>query len=148
MASRSRPFRPGRPITPELASGAVVLNRAGTRTLLLHEKSEDRWCFPKGHVDPGESLEQAALREIREETGLSGVRLGREVLEVSYRFYDPRKRHNVHKTSIYYVAYAPERVATPERMFDRAQWVSLRVARDRLKFASDKAVLAALRAGR
>ena len=36
-----------------------------------------RWTIPKGHVEPGESIEQTALREGCEETGLNNLRLGR-----------------------------------------------------------------------
>ncbi|MGI0068596.1 MAG: NUDIX domain-containing protein, partial [Thermoplasmata archaeon] len=59
---RFDPFREGAPIVPELSSGAVIATEDGKKVLLLHEIAEDRWLFPKGHVDPGESLETAALR--------------------------------------------------------------------------------------
>jgi len=143
---RSAPYRPTAPIISELAAGAVLLSNEGTRALLLHQRDEDRWCFPKGHVDPGESLETAARREIREETGLTGVRLGEEIMEVSYRFYRPASRVNVHKTVIYFLAHAPERPARPEPMFDRAEWTDLDRARDLVKFSTDRRVIDAVRA--
>ncbi len=130
----------------ELAAGAVLLSESGEETLLLHQRDEDRWCFPKGHVDPGESLKDAALREIREETGLSEVRLGGEVDEVSYRFYQPATQRNVQKTVIYFLAFTQERSVRPEKIFDRAEWVDLATARDRVKFPADRRVIdAALR---
>jgi len=144
VPARSAPYRPSAPIVAELAAGAVLLSRTGTRTLLLHQRDEDRWCFPKGHVDPGESLSAAALREIREETGLSGVRLGPEVDVVSYRFYRPSSKTNVYKTVVYFVARTRERPARPEPMFDRAEWVGLRLARKLVKFDTDRHVLEAL----
>ena len=45
-----------------------------------------RWTIPKGHVEPGESLEQTALREVAEETGLTEFRLG-EKLDKLHFFY-------------------------------------------------------------
>jgi 8-oxo-dGTP diphosphatase len=129
---------------PELAAGAVLLSPSGRRTLLLHQRDEDRWCFPKGHVDPGESLRDAALREIREETGLTGVRIGPEVDVVSYRFYRPGSRVNVYKTVVYFLARTRERAARPERIFDRAEWVDLSIAPKRVKYDTDRHVLAAL----
>lgn len=144
MPARSGPYRPREPIVAELAAGAVLLDGSGKRTLLLHQSAEDRWCFPKGHVDPGESIGEAAVREIREETGFSEVRLGPEITAVSYRFYRPRTRENVYKSVVYFVARTRERDARPEALFDRAEWVSLRTARDRVRFATDRQVLDAL----
>ncbi len=144
LPARSVPFRAESPIVAELAAGAVVLQEGSDEVLLLHEKEEDRWCFPKGHVDPGESLKEAAVREIREETGLVDIRLEHELLEVSYRFFDPRKGQNVHKTAVYFLARTRERRLRPEPIFDRAEWVDFRSARSRVKFPADRQVLDAV----
>lgn len=141
MSVRTEPYRPAAPVVAELAAGAVLLSDTGEETLLLHQRDEDRWCFPKGHVDPGESLADAALREIREETGLSDVHLGEEVVEVSYRFYRPGSKRNVLKTAVYFLAFTRERTAHPEKIFDRAEWVDLSTARDRVKYATDRRVI-------
>ena len=58
------------------AAGGVVV-RDG-RVLLVHRPRYDDWSLPKGKLDPGESFEEAALREVEEETGLR-CRLGREL---------------------------------------------------------------------
>jgi 8-oxo-dGTP pyrophosphatase MutT (NUDIX family) len=112
--------------------------------LLLHQTDEDRWCFPKGHVDPGESLSTAAAREIREETGLTSVTLDGELGEVSYRFYNPRKGHNVYKTTVYFLARTPETTAHPEAIFDRYEWVGLPVALERVPYETDRRMLEVL----
>lgn len=64
-----------------LEAGAVVIQHVnGTVHLLLVRSSDGRaWLFPKGHIEVGESAEQAALRETREEAGVDGrigARLG------------------------------------------------------------------------
>lgn len=51
-----------------VGAGGVVFNQAG-EVLLLRDRM-GYWVFPKGHVDQGESLEQAAIREVQEETGI------------------------------------------------------------------------------
>ncbi|MCI4367767.1 MAG: NUDIX domain-containing protein, partial [Thermoplasmata archaeon] len=70
-------------------AGGLVRRRSDGRLLLLHQAVEDRWCLPKGHVEAGESLREAARREIQEETGLTDLELGPELTEVHYRFYQP-----------------------------------------------------------
>ncbi|WP_018465102.1 NUDIX hydrolase [Calidithermus timidus] len=57
-----------------LGAGGVVFNPAG-EVLLIRDRM-GYWVFPKGHLDEGESPEQAALREVREETGIEGEVLG------------------------------------------------------------------------
>jgi len=60
---------------PKVAVGVVLADEAG-RLLLVrrnHEPAYGRWAFPSGFVDAGEVLEEAALREVREEAGVDAV---------------------------------------------------------------------------
>lgn len=56
-----------------MSAGGVVYRRKGgdVRLMLIRDRF-GRWSMPKGHIEPGESPEEAALREIAEETGLVG----------------------------------------------------------------------------
>jgi 8-oxo-dGTP diphosphatase len=63
------------------AAGGVVLS--GGRVAVVHRPRYDDWSLPKGKLDPGESFEDAALREVFEETGLR-CRLVRELPAVEY----------------------------------------------------------------
>ena len=58
--------------SPTHAGGIVVRGRGGDlRVLLVTAKRQPgQWVFPKGHIDPGESPEQAAVREVEEEAGV------------------------------------------------------------------------------
>jgi 8-oxo-dGTP diphosphatase len=63
------------------AAGGVVLREG--RVALVHRPRYDDWTLPKGKLDPGESFEDAALREVMEETGLR-CRLVRELPAIEY----------------------------------------------------------------
>ena len=65
------------------AAGGVVRDEDG-RVLLVHRPRYDDWTLPKGKLDPDETFEQAALREVQEETGLRCT-LGRELATTTYR---------------------------------------------------------------
>lgn len=55
---------------PIPGAGGLVFDSQGN--VLLIRDRQGYWVFPKGHTDPGETLEQTALREVLEETGISG----------------------------------------------------------------------------
>lgn len=67
---------------PEVEAAGGVVRRDG-RIAVVHRPRYDDWSLPKGKLDPGESWEQAALREVREETGLE-CELGKELSSTSY----------------------------------------------------------------
>lgn len=55
---------------PEPTVGALIVNRKEELFLMRSPKWHDYWCLPDGHVELGETLEQALIREVKEETNL------------------------------------------------------------------------------
>ncbi|WP_028059252.1 NUDIX hydrolase [Candidatus Solirubrobacter pratensis] len=67
---------------PEVRAAGGVVRREG-RIAVVHRPRYDDWSLPKGKLDPGETWAEAALREVREETGLE-CELGEELSSTSY----------------------------------------------------------------
>lgn len=80
------------------AGGLVVY---GSRVLLIATQNARRWQLPKGHIEAGESAEQAAVREVREETGVTG-RIVAALPGVEY-WYVEKGPCRVHKKVDYFL---------------------------------------------
>lgn len=111
-----------------------------SNVLLLHEKEEDRWCLPKGHVDRGESLLGTALREIQEETGLVDLVRLADLGEITYRFYAPAETINILKVVTYFLFQSSSQSVVLEPIFDRAGWFPLLEASGRV-LSSERLVI-------
>ena len=91
------------------AAGVVIFRREPQPAFLLL-KHPNRWDLPKGHVDPGESDRECALRELEEETGItsSDIELDEEFLFTIEYDVTYKKRFGAavtaHKTVVYYLA--------------------------------------------
>jgi 8-oxo-dGTP pyrophosphatase MutT (NUDIX family) len=81
------------------SAGGLVVD--GDRILLISTQAGRRWQLPKGHIEEGETAEQAALREVREETGVTGRMLA-PLSEVEYWFVE-RGARRVHKRVDYFL---------------------------------------------
>jgi 8-oxo-dGTP diphosphatase len=118
------------------AAGGLV-ERDG-RVLLVHRPRYDDWTFPKGKLDAGESFEDAALREVEEETGVR-CSLGRELPSTRYEV-------NGRPKLVRYWVMTPqaELEFAPNEETDGLRWVTPDEARRLLTYDRDRDVLAAL----
>ncbi len=124
--------------------------RRGRREYLLVQHGGGHWGFPKGHPEPGESDEQAARRELAEETGLRDVTLiSDDGLTEQYVFTrrpgeeGAPRRQLVRKTVRYFVGVVPadaEVTPCPEEVRDFA-WGDAAATRQRLSFAEARRLL-------
>jgi 8-oxo-dGTP pyrophosphatase MutT (NUDIX family) len=90
------------PYVIEHSAGGVVLRRiAGEAHVLLIRDPYQKWGLPKGHLEEGESPAEAAVREVEEETGLTGLVLGPELGEIDWTFRAGRRR--IHKYCRFYL---------------------------------------------
>lgn len=98
----------------ERSAGILTFYQApetGDRTWLLLNYGK-HWDFPKGHVDPGETDRQAAVRELTEETGIVSVNLLPDFArEISYFFRHP-KRGLIQKDVIFYLGQVSSQEVT------------------------------------
>jgi 8-oxo-dGTP diphosphatase len=125
---------------PEVrAAGGVVWRvEAGEVVVaLVHRPKYDDWTFPKGKLEPAETDEQAAHREVVEETGLECV-LGRELPSV--RYVDSKGRS---KQVRYWEMTVAAGAFAPNEEVDRLEWLDLDDAGRRLTYDHDLDVLAA-----
>lgn len=119
------------------AGGLVV---RGATVLLISTGQGRRWQLPKGHIEPGETSEQAAVREVQEETGVTG-RVVAALPKIEY-WYVEKSRLRVHKRVDYYLL---EYVSGDAADFDAAEvsgagWFSWEEGLVKLSFDNERRV--------
>jgi 8-oxo-dGTP diphosphatase len=124
------------------AAGGLVVRRQGglLELVVVHRPMHQDWSFPKGKLEPGETFELAALREVREETGMA-CRLVRFLGHTEY--LDRKGRP---KAVAYWVMAAEGGFFTPNSEVDELRWVSIETATRLLSYPRDQELAAVLMA--
>jgi ADP-ribose pyrophosphatase YjhB (NUDIX family) len=122
----------------EVSAGGLVLRRheAGFDALLIGRGAQRVWTLPKGHVEARETTEQAALREVREETGCWAELITR-LNEISYWFYVGKAKHKKSVT-FFLMRYLSGETSNHDHEVDEARWFDLTSARRALKYVNEK----------
>ena len=104
------------------AGGGLVQNKEG-RYLFMMRRGV--WDLPKGKLDPGETIEQCAVREVGEETGLVGVKLEGPLL-ITYHTYDESGKHILKETHWFRMSVADTSGLKPqqEEQITELRWVA------------------------
>ncbi|HVU54794.1 MAG TPA: NUDIX hydrolase [Puia sp.] len=104
------------------AGGGLVRNEKGE---ILFMFRREKWDLPKGKLDPGETLEACALREVQEETGLKDVAMEKPLL-VTWHTYDDSGKHILKETHWYTMRTSSSQSLLPqqEEQITELKWVA------------------------
>lgn len=123
------------------AGGVVYRLGAGGELFLLIKDSYQNWGFPKGHLESGERPEDAALREVREETGLQDLALrGRiETIDWYFRF----RGTLIHKVCHFYLMETSQADTLPQQAegITACQWIDFEEAKLAISYSNARKVL-------
>lgn len=126
----------------ETSAGGVVMRctEHGPRFLVIRDGHRN-WGFPKGHVDPGERPEEAARREIGEETGLDNLTLHDDLGEIDWYFRE--RGRLIHKFCRYFLfeSAGGDPVPQTDEGITDCRWVATDEASGLLRFESARQLL-------
>jgi 8-oxo-dGTP pyrophosphatase MutT (NUDIX family) len=125
------------------SAGGLVVDEGGRVLLIRARDLRERpvWTLPKGTLGPGESSADAALREVREETGWR-CEIVRPLEPVTYWFQ--RSGQRIKKTVRWFLMRPLDKVGDHDHEVDEVAWLPPKEALERLRYDSDRALVGAL----
>ena len=131
----------------EVSAGGLVIDHSGKNGLLIgridhKDASRERllWSLPKGHIEAGETPEQAAIREVQEETGITSE-ITKSIGVIDFWFMAGGKR--IHKTVHHFIFKEVSGELTPQiTEVDEVSWFPLSEIVERLAYPDEKKLIA------
>lgn len=134
-------YRTARPVS---AGGVIVRVHEGRlQACLIARRSGARvvWGLPKGHIESNETAEAAAIREIREETGLSGELIS-PLGSIAYQFTVKEEQTHYAKTVHFFLLrYVGGELQPQNTEVDDAAWVDFHEALTRISYENERKIL-------
>jgi 8-oxo-dGTP pyrophosphatase MutT (NUDIX family) len=131
----------------EISAGGLVIDQSGTQGLLIgridiKDTKRERllWSLPKGHIESGETPEEAAIREVKEETGIESIIKG-SLGVIDFWFMAGGKR--IHKTVHHFYFSAVGGVISPQvSEVDDVRWFLIDEIVQLLAYSDEKKLIA------
>lgn len=123
------------------AGGVVYRPTPGGPEFLVLKDRYGNWGLPKGHVEEAEEPIEAAMRECREETGLTGLTAGPHLGTIDWHFR--RRGRRIHKFCDFYLIEAPAHAEPrPQRAegISRVTWLPARTAVERISYENTREI--------
>ena len=123
------------------AGGVVVRVIEGVHHALVIRDPYRKWGLPKGHAEEGETTEETALREVFEETGLTDLTLGEELVTIDWIFRAEGRR--IHKYTTFFLMYSESGDPTPahDEGITACEWIRLDHAHERISYENASEVV-------
>lgn len=135
-------------MTKEFSAGGIVFKQDENndvkilliKNAALRDPNKVFWGFPKGHLEEGETDEQAALREVKEETGIEA-----DIIEqldtIQYYFTHPQKGTILKKVTIFLMKFKSGDPKAQEKEILDLGWFSIEETQAKLSFKEDKELM-------
>lgn len=128
----------------EVSAGGVIYRRNSGKIEIALIHVRNRWGLPKGHVEEGESIDETALREVKEETGLEG-KVIKKLGDIRYSYRDKTKEGEplrIYKQVYFYLLrYTKGDVQAHDHEVDETRWFQIEDAMKNLKFATERTMV-------
>ncbi|MFA5500085.1 MAG: NUDIX hydrolase [Candidatus Omnitrophota bacterium] len=144
MSPRGHPSTKNMPNSKsQFSAGGVVYRKSGNglEIVILTRGGGKVFCLPKGKIEKPETHEQAALREIREETGLAGA-IGKEIGKIKYSFDLPEEEIVINKTVTFFlVKYVSGDTKDHDTDAEDVRWLPIKEALKIMTYPSERQIV-------